>query len=182
MANPHVAAILAFASHTAQSRALETETCASALNLIASVIVHKRKLVCKQRLVPPLVRYLVITPRRVPPLVRYLVITPRCLARPPRHLTLSLTLPLPLSLTLPLPLSLALALPLGLALALALLDPLDQVLALFEICAEDEGLGGGDEDEDELSLHKLAAQVLDVLGRHLPSKHVVPAMLEQVGW
>ena len=32
------------------------------------------------------------------------------------------------------------------------------VLALFEICAEVEEI---DEDEDELSLHKLSAQALD---------------------
>ena len=86
MVNPHLAALLAFAADTAKCRSLEKETCASALNLIATALVHKRKLVVKQRLVPPL------------------------------------------------------------------------VLALFEICAEVEEI---DEDEDELSLHKLSAQVLD---------------------
>ena len=53
--NPHLAAILAFASDTAKCRSLEKETCASALNLLATAVVHKRKLVVKQRLVPPLV-------------------------------------------------------------------------------------------------------------------------------
>ena len=36
VANPHVSAILAFASDTAKCRALEKETCASALNLLAT--------------------------------------------------------------------------------------------------------------------------------------------------
>ena len=71
-------------SRPAPSSTIHHPRCASALNLLATCVVHKRKLVVKQRLVPPL------------------------------------------------------------------------VLVLFEICAEIEEL---DEDEDELSLHKLAAQV-----------------------
>ena len=107
VANSHIAAILEFASDTARCRRLETETCGAALNLIATVLAHKRKLVCRQKLVAP------------------------------------------------------------------------ATLVLFEICAENDE-ADDDDDDDSPSLHKLAAQVLDVMARHLPSKHVMPAILEQV--
>ena len=52
---------------------------------------------------------------------------------------------------------------------------------LFEACA---AVDDDDDDDDSggaaSSVHKSSAQILHTLGTHLPSKHAVPAVLEQV--
>ena len=49
--------------------------------------------------------------------------------------------------------------------------------AVFEACCEAEEEGA---DEDEPSLHRYAAQVLESLSEALPSKHLMPTLMEIV--
>ena len=53
---------------------------------------------------------------------------------------------------------------------------------LMEACATTDASGAieDDDDDDEVSVHRRSAQVLHTLGMHIPSKHAVPAILEQV--
>lgn len=53
---------------------------------------------------------------------------------------------------------------------------------LLEACATVDASGAieDDDDDDEVSVHRRSAQVLHTLGLSLPSKHAVPAVLEQV--
>ena len=52
---------------------------------------------------------------------------------------------------------------------------------VMEACADADADGAlTDDDDDEISVHHRAGQVLHTLGIHVPSKHAVPAILEQV--
>lgn len=108
--NPHLATAVAFALDAATCTKLETESRTAALNLVALSLTHKRKLLVKQKLVPPIAQ------------------------------------------------------------------------RLFEACCadddnEDDDDGGGD---GEISVHKRAARTLHTMATHVPSKHALPAVLEQV--
>ena len=55
------------------------------------------------------------------------------------------------------------------------------VSKLFEAMAVDEILEGDADDEDDDSVHKRAAQTLNLLACSVPSKHASPAILQAVG-